>query len=392
MKKSVLAVSFGLAVAMVGTSVGLTSCGNGDLGTEIALVTDVGNIDDQGFNQACWEGVQEFSKKKGLGYNYYRPMKDSTTERVNSMEQAISDGAKVLVLPGYLFNSAAKIIQDKHPEVIILGNDVSPSDDDNGYTPYDFNKNTTSVVYQEEQSGFFAGYGAVLEGYTKLGFVGGQSVPAVVRYGQGYLYGANLAAQELGLAAGAIDVKYYYAGTFAPDPNITTKVSGWYTSGTEAVFSCGGGIVSSIVEACTQTNDPKKKVIGVDVDQSYLADCVITSAMKNLKHTTVSYLESLYDNDMKWTSVDGEDVAGKLLNKGAKTDSVSLPTEKYTYKPENGQEKEIDPWRFTTFTKEQYKAVFDKVVAGTVTVPAIADANGHQTAATLTHLTINYSA
>ena len=73
------------------------------LAAEIALVTDVGTIDDESFNQACWEGVKAYAEANGKTYQYYQPGADSTDERLNSIDLAVSEGAKVVVCPGYLF-------------------------------------------------------------------------------------------------------------------------------------------------------------------------------------------------------------------------------------------------------------------------------------------------
>jgi len=357
MKKSLVLLSTAI---MVGSVVGLTSCGD-DVeyieGTEVALVTDVGNIDDHSFNQATWEGCKEFSLESNIGTTYYRPSGDSTSERVESIDNAVDAGAKVVVMPGYLFNSSIKIVQDKYPDVAFLGIDCDNSDDDNGYTPYEFNDNVTSIKYQEDQAGFLAGYAAVADGYRKLGFCGGMAVPAVVRYGQGFLKGADYAAQEMELDDGAVEIEYWYSGTFAPADNIVTKVGGWYSTGTEVVFACGGGLYSSVVQAAENENSTlgtdSRKVIGVDVDQHLDSDLIITSAMKNLQGSVKEYLDALYDNDMEWGTIDGMETAGEIVTKGVETDAVGLPTDE-------------DSWLMEEFTVEEYNALYAKLKSGEV--------------------------
>ncbi len=356
MKKSILVAAAALMV--FGASVGsLTSCGE-STSYEIALVTDVGTIDDHSFNEACWKGAKQYADEKGISCQYYRPSEDSTAQRVATIKNAINNGAKVVVLPGYLFNSSIKQVQDEYPNVKILACDCDPSDDDNNYTAYTFGDNVTSIKYNENEAGFFAGYAAVKEGYRNIGFCGGMSVPAVVKYGQGYLYGADYAAKELSLADNSVSCKYWYSGSFNASTEITTHVSGWYTGNTEVVFSCGGGIYSSVLSAATSANDANgndnKKVIGVDVDQSNESPLIITSAVKKLQLTVYDYLTSLYSNDMTWTS----DVAGKVVYKGVADNAVGLPTE-------------TDSWRLSNFTVAQYNAVYKKVKDGDITVPSI---------------------
>ena len=222
-----------------------------------------------------------------------------------------------------------------------------------------------NILYQEEQAGYLAGYAAVKDGYKKLGFLGGMAVPAVIRYGYGFVQGCNAAAEEMGIA-GEVSVKYWYAGGFAPTDDIQIKMAGWYSDGTEVVFSCGGGIYLSAVAAA---NAAGAKVIGVDVDQSAEADCIITSAMKGLTNSVVIALQNAWDNNGKWS----DDYAGKTTVLGAKDDCVGLPTAEGS-------------WRLSTFTVDQYNELFAKVKDGTIAI-----SNDTENAPTVT-ITVDYDA
>ena len=312
---------------------------------EIALVTDVGNIDDESFNQGSWEGVKAFAEENGKTFNYYRPSEDSTEARVETIKTAIDKGAKVVVCPGYLFEEAIYELQGQFPEVQFLLIDGEPHTPD--YSVYNTDPNTHCILYKEEQAGYFAGYAAVKDGYTKLGFLGGMSVPAVIRYGYGFVQGANDAAKELGNTAD-IEIKYWYSGVFLPSDDIKTKMSGWYTEGTEIVFACGGSIYTSAVAAATEAGT---KVIGVDVDQAGVSDLIVTSAMKELKTSVILSLTDLYANGGTWP----ESYAGKTANLGAAEACVGLPTAEAS-------------WRFNTFTVEEYEALFTMVKSGTITI------------------------
>ena len=307
---------------------------------EIALVTDVGNIDDQSFNQSTWEAVKAFAEANGKTYNYYRPTEDSNEARVEAMKSAVENGAKVIVCPGFMFGPSITEAQKLYPNVMFLGIDLTPID----MTP---TANTTICSFQEEIAGFFAGYAVVMEGYTKLGFCGGMVVPPVVRYGYGFVQGANAAAVELGKTAD-VSVKYWYSNSFDPSDETKIKMDGWYSSGVEVVFACGGGLFSSVVAAAGEAS-PKGWVIGVDVDQSHLSDRFITSAYKDLSATTTSFLTKLYANNGTWPA----DMAGQYMLLGAATKSVGLPT--------NG-------WLFKTFTVDQYNALFAKILDGSLVV------------------------
>lgn len=318
-------------------------------GIEIALVTDVGNIDDKSFNQGAWEGVVNYAEANGKAYDYFRPSEDSTVARVETISTAIEKGAKVVVCPGFLFEDAIWEVQSQNPDVQFLLLDGTPHNAD--YSDYTQTENVACILYQEEQAGFFAGYAAVKEGYRKLGFMGGIDVPAVIRFGYGFVQGANAAAVELGVEKD-VSVKYWYSGTFSPDDAIKTKAAGWYTDGTEVIFASGGGIYISI---CAAANEAGAKVIGVDKDQSFEDASIITSATKALTPSVEIALTNLYANGGKW----GADYAGKVVTLGAKDECVGLPTE---------------TWSMTNYTVDEYNELYAKVVSGEVAVSNATDA------------------
>ena len=322
-------------------------------GMNIALVTDVGNIDDQSFNQGTWEGVVAYAETKGIkqgeGYNYYRPSEDSTEARVETIKTAIANGANVIVCPGYLFEEALFAVQDDYPEVQFMLIDGEPHDADYNYKTA---SNVHCILYKEEQAGYLAGYAAVKDGYKKLGFLGGMAVPAVIRYGYGFVQGANDAAVELGIAD-QVSINYWYCGGFSPNDDIKTKMAGWYTDGVEVVFSCGGGIYLSAVAAAEAANG---KTIGVDTDQYYVSETIITSAMKGLGNSVKLALESLEANNGKWNA----EYAGTTANLGAAEGCVGLPTADTS-------------WRLKTFTVDEYNALFEKVKNGEVAISNATD-------------------
>ena len=331
---------------------------------KVALVTDVGTIDDESFNQACWQGVEAWCKRNNVEYTYYQPTEDSTDARVQSIAQAIAEGADTIVMPGYLFGATLTVVMEEYPDVHFIAVDVASGDLTVDYsTYYDPAANTACLTFSEEQAGYLAGYAAVKDGYTKLGFLGGMAVPAVIRYGFGFVQGADAAAAELGTP---IEINYTYGGQFSGDPNITAKMEGWYAAGTEVVFACGGGIYTSAVEAAKLHNG---KVIGVDVDQSYIDECIVTSAMKQLQNVTETVLDALNNGD--WATYGGK-VSNFSLAEG---EYVGLPTD-------------ADSWRLSTFTVDEYEALKAKLADGSVVVDNNSDDNVKPTVSDKT--TVNY--
>ena len=328
---------------------------------KIALVTDVGTIDDESFNQACWQAVEAVALDNDLEYTYYQPSADSLDARLLSIDRAVTEGASAIVLPGYLFGATLVTAQDKYPDVKFIAVDVSAGDLTLDYVDYvDPAANVICVTFSEEQAGFLAGYAAVKDGYTKLGFLGGMAVPAVIRYGYGFVQGADKAAAELGIQ---IEINYTYGGQFFGDAAITAKMEGWYSTGTEIVFACGGGIYTSAVEAA---NKYGAKVIGVDVDQYYIDPCIVTSAMKGLQNVAEALLYEYLEGN--WDSVGGQ-VKNYSLEEG---DFVGLPTAEAS-------------WRFNSFSLDDYAAIYAALQNGEVTV-----SNDTENAPAVTNAAVNY--
>jgi len=294
---------------------------------KVAMVTDYGDITDQSFNQTTWEAVIKFGEDNGVEYKYYKPTSNDTAGRVASVELAIAEGYNVIVMPGYAFGGTIAEVSANYPEIKFIALDVAAGDlletavalkgESYDYNPDNWNltdyvhmDNVYCAIYQEELSGYMAGYAAVKLGYTKLGFLGGMAVPAVMRFGYGYVQGVDAAAKELGIT---VDMKYAYGNQFFGDADITAVMDTWYQGGTEIVFACGGGIYTSAAEAAKKVNG---KVIGVDTDQSPIIDgaygegMTITSAMKGLAPTTIDTLTDVVVNG-KWA-----DYAGKIVSLG----------------------------------------------------------------------------
>ena len=304
-----------LALAMVFSMASCTSSnepaaeptpseGEGETAAEfsVAMITDYGDITDESFNQATYEACKAFSDANGIKFNYYKPAGDSTAERVAMIDAAVADGFNVIVCPGYAFGEALAESSATYPDVKFIALDVSEFDLGLDTVP----DNLFSAVYQEELCGFMAGYAAVALGYTHLGYLGGMAVPSVVRFGNGYIQGADLAAKELGKEG--VTIEYVYGNQFFGDADITSYMDTWYqTNGVEVVFACGGGIWTSAAEAAAKVGG---KVIGVDVDQSktidaYGAGMTVTSAMKGLKATVSTLLTELILND-NWSAYGGQ--------------------------------------------------------------------------------------
>ena len=312
---------------------------------QVAFVTDVGQLKDKSFNQGTYDGVKLYAAANGLSYKYYQPANgDQATDddRYDAMKAAVEAGAEVVVCAGYLQEAALRRAAIEFPEVPFVFIDGYPLTDDEGNTL----ANVAGIAFQEEQAGYLAGYAAVKDGFTKLGFSGGGggTNDACCRFGYGYVQGANAAASELGIT---VDMNYSweYGATFQASTELQTMISGWYANGTEIVFACGGSMFQSI-SAAASANDGY--VIGVDVDQSGESDAVVTSAMKGLSDAVQWAVAKVYDGTFT-------EIGGTATSLGVKDNAVELPTA-------------AESWRFETFTVEEYEALYQQMLDGTLVV------------------------
>ena len=320
--------------------------------TGIAQVCDVGTIDDESFNQGCWTAVEAYGEANGINVDYYLPPSEDANDedRQTLIRNAVNDGANTVVCVGYLYGPSLAWAATEYPDVHFIAVDVTVADIGTETIP----ANVYCITYKEEQAGYLAGYAAVKDGFTELGFLGGMAVPAVIRFGYGYVQGADAAAQELGTN---VNIKYWYGGAFSGDANITAKMESWYSAGTQVVFACGGGIYTSAVEAAVKHDG---KVIGVDVDQNYIGEQgvadgkysynpFVTSAMKGLSAGVTDALEHVAAGT--WDTIAGTNFIYGLQE----GDYVGLPTAE-------------DSWNFSTFTVEEYEAEVEKIRNGEIAV------------------------
>ena len=304
---------------------------------QVAFITDVGQLKDKSFNQGTYDGVKLYAAANGKSYKYYQPANgDQATDddRINAMKLACDNGAEIVVAAGFMQETALKAAAEAYPEINFVFID--------GY-PIGFD-NVAAIAFMEQQSGYLAGYAAVMEGYTKLGFCGGGggTNPACQRFGYGFAQGADAAAKELGVTA-ELNYSWAYGSTFSASTELQTMATGWYQNGTEVIFACGGSMFASVVAAADAEDG---KVVGVDVDQSYESPTVITSAMKGLADATVWAVEKHYAGEFT-------EIGGQSTSLGAADNAVGLPTA---------------TWTLESWSVEDYEALFAEIVAGNVEI------------------------
>ena len=304
---------------------------------QVAFITDVGQLKDKGFNQGSYDGVKLYASANGKSYKYYQPANgDQATDddRIDAMKLACENGAEVVVAAGFMQEGALKAAAEAYPNVNFVFID--------GY-PIGFD-NVAGIAFQEEQSGYLAGYATVMEGYTKLGFMGGGggTNPACQRFGYGFVQGAEAAAAVKGVKV-EVNYSWMYGAGFSASPELQTMATGWYQNGTEVIFCCGGSMFASVSAAASAEDG---KVVGVDVDQSYETPAVITSAMKGLADAAQWAIAKHYAGEFST-------IGGTSTSLGAKDNAVGLPT---------------DTWSLSNWTVADYEALYAKIVAGEVEI------------------------
>ena len=334
----------------------LIACGGDDtdLLTEdptnfkIAMVTDVGDIDDKSFNQGTWEGIEAYATANNKEFDYFRPSAVSKDDYVDTIEFAISQGYRIIVAPGFLFEEAIYAVQKEFPNVYFILIDGAPHAGDYNV---DIAPNTLSIFFNEHESGWLAGYASVMEGFENLGFMGGMAVPAVVRFGVGYVAGAYFAAYQLGLENFVFETQNYaYLGGFAPSDEHKTLAAAFYNRGVEVIHAAAGGAGNSVMAAAEE--GANRYVVGVDIDQSEESDRVITSAMKGLGVAVQTALADIYNREF---------TGGISITLGAAENAVNLPTEATSFD------------RFNNFTLEDYNYIFGMLSGGVLRAPSTPD-------------------
>ena len=304
---------------------------------QVAFITDVGQLKDKSFNQGTYDGVKLYAAANGKSYKYYQPANgDQATDedRIDAMKLACENGAEVVVAAGFMQEGALKAAAAEYPDVNFVFIDGYPLGLDN----------VAGIAFQEEQSGYLAGYATVMEGYTKLGFTGGGggTNPACQRFGYGFVQGAEAAAAVKGVQV-EVNYSWLYGSSFSASPELQTMATGWYANGTEVIFACGGSMFQSVASAASAEDG---KVVGVDVDQSGDSPAVITSAMKGLADATVWAITKHYNGE--WA-----DIGGLATSLGAADNAVCLPTE---------------TWSLENWTVAEYEALYADIVAGNVEI------------------------
>ena len=320
-----------LKLSMVAAlALGLVACTKAEeskeKGIKVGMVTDAGTIDDKSFNQGTWEGVLEYKEDNpSAEVQYLMPTGETTQDYLEAIDNLAMTGVEVMVLPGFKFEEALGVAQEKHPEIKFVAIDAEPlvGADAEGNSVYEVADNTVSIFFAEQQASFLAGIATALETETnKVAFLGGMEVPAVQKLGWGFVAGIAYANANLGTNVEVTD--YIYQGTFTDLDAGKAIAAGMYDKGVDVVFAAAGGVgVGAINEAKTRAEDGNEVfIVGVDVDQydegllTNGKSVILTSAMKYLGQAAYEQINA-YAN--------GEFEGGRTILMDVNANGVGLP-------------------------------------------------------------------
>lgn len=252
---------------------------------KIVMVANVGGINDQGFCELTWAGMQELGKTGDYNVSYIESKLES--DYFTNLDKAIDYGANYVWAVGFAMADATYLTSRINPDLdvkfglIDAGTNGSP--------------NLTGVLFAAEEPSFIVGYIAGRTTQTnKVGFVGGIASDNIYSFEYGYMAGVAYAGKELGKA---IEVDRQYAESFTDPAKGKSIAQKMYASNNDIIYHAAGGVGIGIIEAAAELG---KLVIGVDMDQSYLApNNVLTSSLKRVDRAIVDLTPALMSGELE---------------------------------------------------------------------------------------------
>ena len=350
---------FSMLTIALAASLGLVACGTGegDKGTttngeakiKVGMMTDSGTIDDKSFNQGTWEGIQRYQEENGtIEAQYIKPGGEATQDYLEAADNLLAKGNELIIAPGFKFEEAIGKLQAENPETKFVILDGEP---EGGVA-----ENSVGIYFAEQEAGFLAGIAAALETKTgKVGFIGGMVIPAVQKFGYGFVTGVAYANSNLGTNVEVAD--YLYNGTFNDVSGGQAQAGGMYDKGIDIIFVAAGKVGNGVIaegKVRAEAGDDVY-VIGVDVDQyedgiiSNGSSVILTSAIKRIDNAAYDKIDEL---------VNGTFTGGQVITMDAKNDGVGLPAE--------------NP-NLSEATQQAADEAFELIKNGTIVVPTELD-------------------
>ncbi|MEG0502623.1 MAG: BMP family ABC transporter substrate-binding protein [Cellulosilyticaceae bacterium] len=279
----------------------------GEDGLKIAIVTSITGVDDGNFNENNYNGILEFIEKNpGSTVKAIQEPTGDTSAAVQAVSDVVAD-YDVIVTPGFQFAGISTVaVENPDKKFILVDSEPAPVDDQTVF------ENVYSMLFAEQEGGFFAGVAAALETQTnKVAVVNGIAFPSNVNYQYGFESGVNYVNEVFGKTVELVELPSYagtdvtganvggnYVGDFADESTGKVIGSTLIKEGVDIMFVAAGGAGNGVFTAAKEAGNVK--VIGCDVDQfndgqNGDANIILTSALKVMNANVDRVLESIQD-------------------------------------------------------------------------------------------------
>ncbi|MGG6431994.1 BMP family lipoprotein [Anoxybacillus sp. D401a] len=309
----------------------------------VAMVTDVGGIDDKSFNQSAWEGLQKFGEENGLkkgkgGYDYLQSQSDA--DYATNLNKLVRNDFDLIYGIGFLMTDAITEIAEQKP--------------DNKFAIVDSvveKPNVASITFKEHEGSFLVGVVAGLMTKTnKIGFVGGMEIPLIEKFESGFIAGVKAVNPNA-------TVEVQYAGAFDKADKGKAIASSMYASGIDIIYhaagATGNGVFSEAIDLKKQ--DPNKEIWVIGVDRDQYEEGKVPGTDKSVTLTSMVKRVDVAVYDLATKTKNGNFPGGQAVEYGLKEDGVGIaPTTKNNV-PEDVLKK-VDEWK-------------QKIINGEVKVP-----------------------
>jgi len=314
----------------------------------VAMVTDVGGVDDKSFNQSAWEGLQKFGADNGLeqgkdGYSYLQSNSDA--DYATNLNKLVRDDFDLIYGIGFLMTDAITEIAEQKPEsnFAIVDSVVEKP-------------NVASITFKEHEGSFLVGVVAGLTTKTnKIGFVGGMEIPLIEKFESGFRAGVKAVNPDA-------EVEVQYAGAFDQADKGKAIASSMYANGIDIIYHASGATGNGVFSEAKdlKTKDPNREiwVIGVDKDQSPEGVVEVDGTTYNVTLSSMVKRVDVAVYDVATKAMNGEFPGGEIIEYGLDQDGVGIaPTQ------DNIAQDVLDQ-------VEEWK---EKIINGEINVPTTRD-------------------
>ncbi|MDR5658978.1 BMP family ABC transporter substrate-binding protein [Serpentinicella sp. ANB-PHB4] len=243
----------------------------------VAMVTDVGGVQDQSFNQAAWEGLQKAENDFGIDVAYRESNQEADYEP--NIDDLVNAGYDFIWGVGFKMADAIQEASFNYPDQLFGVIDYSYGEE----TP----ENVIGVIFKEEEASYLVGLiaGEMTE-TNRIGFLAGMDSDVIRRFQYGFYAGVMDANPDA-------ELLYQDANSFDDEALGKSIANQFYQQGADIIFHAAGATGTGMIEAAREQD---RWAIGVDRDQNYLApDHVLTSAMKGVDLAVYEVAEQLKD-------------------------------------------------------------------------------------------------